>query len=97
MAGYEERAHKKSSCWCECGEAEHYYYAGILGRSTPLSVPPAWEPGYACHACEKQLAEHLRNSHFANVRRQMLGRELTEEELVLLVKIGITDTPGPAN
>jgi hypothetical protein len=46
MAGYEnERAHKRSNCWCNCGDAEHYYSHGLMGVTTPLTVPRAWEPG----------------------------------------------------
>jgi hypothetical protein len=98
MAGYEnERPHKQSNCWCNCGDAEHYYSHGLTGVTTPLSVPRAWEPGHACHSCERQLIEHLRNSRYANTYRHMYGRDLSEDELQLLVMIGITDTPGPAN
>jgi hypothetical protein len=31
------------------------------------------------------------------MHRQMTGRDLTEEELQLLVMMGVTDTTGPAN
>jgi hypothetical protein len=91
-----ERAHDKNNCWCECAAEDHYFFEGFFKRASVLSMPIEWRPGLACHKCEKTLADHLRNSRMMAIHRAQ-GHELTEEELILMVKIGISETNGSAN